>query len=61
MMDKIRITTSKKYNWKTRKTKKNHVSLRIKKMNQSIEHKSTPQVLGMIKKVAHLLKIEEVK
>ena len=33
----------------------------LKKMNQTVEHEATPQVLGMVKKVAHLLKVEEVK
>jgi ribosomal protein L30/L7E len=27
-------------------------------MNKTIEKEATPQILGMIKKVAHLLKVE---
>jgi large subunit ribosomal protein L30 len=37
------------------------LALGLKKINHSVEHETTPQVLGMVKKVAHLLKVEEVK
>ena len=30
-------------------------------MNQVVEHNATPQILGMVKKVNHLLEVEEVK
>ena len=35
-------------------------ALGLKRMNQTVEHTPTPQVLGMVKKVAHLVKVEEV-
>jgi len=35
-------------------------ALGLKRINQTVEHTSTPQVLGMVKKVAHLVKVEEV-
>ena len=34
-------------------------ALGFKKLNQVIEHEATPQILGMVKKVSHLLKIEQ--
>tara|TARA_B100000073_G_scaffold101022_2_gene80451 strand:- start:7057 stop:7242 length:186 start_codon:yes stop_codon:yes gene_type:complete len=34
-------------------------SLGVKKINQTIEHKDTPEIQGMIKKVKHLINIEE--
>ncbi len=34
-------------------------ALGIKKMNHSVEHEATPQILGMIRKVKHLVKVEE--
>jgi len=37
------------------------LALGLKKMNQTVEHEATSQVLGMVKKVAHLLKVEKVK
>ncbi len=36
-------------------------ALGIKKLNRPKEHEDTPQVLGMIAKVKHLLKVEEIK
>ncbi len=41
--------------------KKTLQALGIKKMNQVVEHKATPQILGMVKTVAHLIEVEEVK
>ena len=35
-------------------------ALGIKKLNQSKVHKATPQILGMVKKVRHLVKVEEL-
>ncbi len=35
-------------------------ALGIKKLNQPVEHEATPQVLGMIHKVNHLVKVEEI-
>ena len=34
-------------------------ALGLKKMNQVIEHEATPQILGMVKKVQHLLAVVE--
>lgn len=35
-------------------------ALGIKKLNRSVEHEGTPQILGMVNKVKHLVKVEEV-
>jgi len=35
-------------------------TLGLKKMNHSRIHEDTPQVRGMINKVSHMLKVEEV-
>lgn len=35
-------------------------ALGIKKMHQSVEHNDTPQIRGMINKIKHLLKVEEI-
>ena len=34
-------------------------SLGIKRINKTISHKNTPEIVGMIKKVKHLISIEE--
>jgi len=36
-------------------------ALGLRKMNHSVEHEATPQILGMINKVKHLVTVEEVK
>ncbi len=36
-------------------------ALGLRKMNQVVEHEATPQILGMVRKVAHLIEVEEVK
>ena len=35
-------------------------ALGIKKLNQSKVHKATPQILGMVNKVRHLVKVKEL-
>ncbi len=39
--------------------KKTLKALGLHKINQVVEHRDTPQIMGMIRKVAHLVKIEE--
>lgn len=36
-------------------------ALGLRKMNSSREHEVTPQILGMVAKVRHLVRVEEVK
>ena len=60
-MAKIRVTQVKSKIGRPEGQKKTMLALGLKKMNQTVEHEATPQVLGMVKKVSHLLKVEEVK
>lgn len=36
-------------------------ALGLRKLHQSVEHEGTPQILGMINKVSHLVECTEVK
>lgn len=36
-------------------------SLGLRKTNSSVEKEATPQIMGMVNKVQHLLRVEEVK
>lgn len=36
-------------------------ALGLKKMDQVVEHNATPQILGMVKTVNHLVSVEEIK
>ncbi len=60
-MAKIKITLVKSvigYNQKQRETVK---SLGLRKMNSSAIQNDTPDILGKVKSVAHLVKVEEVE
>jgi len=59
-MAKIKIKQVKSKINSTRRQKRTLEALGIKKMNQLVEHEATPQVLGMVHKVQHLLEVEGV-
>jgi len=60
-MGKIRVTQVKSAIKHTERQKRTLEALGIKKMNQTVEVEATPQVLGMVKKVSHLVQVEETK
>jgi large subunit ribosomal protein L30 len=43
----------------TKDQKKTVLALGLRRMNQTIEHKDTPALRGMVQKVIHLVQIEE--
>jgi large subunit ribosomal protein L30 len=59
-MAKIRITQVKSKNGKPERQKRTLEALGIKKLNHSVEHEATPQILGMVKKISHLVRIENI-
>jgi len=59
-MAKIKITQVKSKIGSNKRQKATLEALGIKKMNQTVEHEATPQVLGMVSKVNHLVKVEEI-
>lgn len=59
-MAKVKITQIKSTIDRTKRQKDTVKALGIKKMNQTVEHEATPQILGMIRKVSHLVKVENV-
>ena len=60
MVDRIKITQIKSTIGRPAKHGRIVRSLGIRKMHQSREHNADPVILGQIKKVSHLLKVEEV-
>ena len=60
-MGKIKITQVKSAIKRPFKQKRTLVALGIKKLQQTVELEATPQILGMVSKVSHLVKVEEVK
>jgi large subunit ribosomal protein L30 len=59
-MAKIRITQVKSKNGKPERQKRTLEALGIRKLNHSVEHEATPQILGMVEKVRHLVKVENI-
>jgi large subunit ribosomal protein L30 len=59
-MKKIKITQVKSGIDRPERQKLTLKALGLKKMNASKEVEATPQILGMVNKVSHLVKVEEV-
>ncbi|MEI6583790.1 MAG: 50S ribosomal protein L30 [Chitinophagia bacterium] len=59
-MKKVKITQVKSGIDRSERQKKTLVALGLKKLNASKEVEATPQILGMIQKVSHLVKVEEL-
>ena len=59
-MKKIKITQVKSGIDRPERQKKTLVALGLHKLNASKEVEATPQILGMIQKVNHLVKVEEL-
>ena len=60
-MKKIKITQIKSGIDRPERQKKTLAALGLRKLNATKEFESTPQILGMIQKVTHLVKVEEVQ
>mgnify|MGYP001573600580 FL=1 len=59
-MAKVRITQVKSKNGRPERQKRTLIALGIRKLNHSVEHEATPQILGMVEKVRHLVKVENI-
>jgi len=59
-MSKVKVTLVKSTIKKTLRQKRTVEALGLSKLNSSIEHVVTPQIKGMIAKVNHLLKVENI-
>jgi len=59
-MAKIRITQVRSRIGKSQRQKLTLDALGIRKLNHSVEHEATPQILGMVEKVRHLVKVENI-
>jgi len=59
-MAKVKITQVKSGIGSTKSQKATLESLGIKGLQRPIEHEATPQIMGMVNKLRHLLSVEEV-
>jgi large subunit ribosomal protein L30 len=60
-MGKIKVTQIKSAIKKPVRQKRTLEALGLRKLHQTIEVEATPQILGMVQKVLHLVVVEEVK
>ena len=58
-MGKVRVTKVKSVIGRPAKQKATIQALGLRKMNQTVEHEATPQIMWMINKISHLVKVEE--
>lgn len=59
-MKKVKITQVKSTIDRPQRQKDTVKALGLRKISHSIEVENTPQIAGMINKVSHLLKVEEI-
>jgi large subunit ribosomal protein L30 len=59
-MPKVKITKIKSTIDKPLRQKNTVEALGLSKLNSSVEHELTPQIQGMLNKVNHLIKIEQI-
>lgn len=59
-MGKIKITLVKSAIHRPKNQKATLSALGLKRLNESVEKETNPQVLGMVKKVQHLLTVQEI-
>lgn len=60
MAEKIRITQLKSGIGRSEDQKKTLQALGLKRIRHTVEHTVTPQIMGMVKKVRHLIQVEEI-
>lgn len=58
-MGKVKVTQVKSTIDRSKRQKATIQALGLRKINHSVTHEATPQIMGMIKKVNHLIKVEE--
>ncbi|MEY4739183.1 MAG: ribosomal protein [Bacteroidota bacterium] len=59
-MKKLKITKVKSVIDRPERQKRTMEALGLRKVNASVELEATPQILGMVRKVNHLIKVEEI-
>ncbi|WP_435137471.1 50S ribosomal protein L30 [Formosa sp. A9] len=60
-MAKIKVTKVKSAINRTLRQKRTLEALGLKRIGQVVEHEATPNILGMVAKVEHLVSVEETK
>lgn len=59
-MTRVKVTQVKSSIDRPQRQKDTLVALGLRRIGKTAEHNATPQILGMIAKVNHLIKVEEI-
>lgn len=59
-MAKIKVTQVKSGIDRSERQKRTLIALGLRKMHATVEVEATPQIKGMVNKVLHLVRVEEV-
>jgi large subunit ribosomal protein L30 len=59
-MAKIKVTQVKSVIDRSKRQKATMEALGLRKMNRFVVHEATPQILGMVAKINHLVKVEQM-
>ena len=59
-MAKIRVKQTRSKIRRPKNQKRTLEALGLRKMNHVVEHEATPQILGMVDTVKHLVSVEEI-
>ncbi len=60
-MAKIKVTQVRSKIRRPQNQKRTLEALGLKKINQVVEHEATPNIIGMVNTVKHLVSVEEIK
>lgn len=60
-MAKLKITLTKSLIGRKKDQIATAKALGFHKLNSTVEHEATPQILGMVNKISHLVSVEETK
>jgi large subunit ribosomal protein L30 len=60
-MARIKVTQVRSKIRRPQNQKRTLEALGLKKINQVVEHNATPEILGMVNTVKHLVSVEEIK
>ena len=60
MASKVKITQVKSIIDRPKRQKDTIKALGLRRMHQTVEKEATPQIMGMVAKVSHLVTVEEV-
>jgi large subunit ribosomal protein L30 len=57
---KLKITYTRSVIGRPQRQRATVQALGLRRLNQSVVHEATPQILGMVRSIPHLLQVEEL-